>query len=467
MVSKVERALVQYQMIASGDRVLVALSGGGDSVALLYSLLQLSQKMGFFVACAHLHHGIRAEEADRDEAFCKALCEKENVLLITRHKDIPAISKQQKQSMELCGREARYAFFDEVSKEHQMTKIATAHHLDDNAETTLLHLVRGCGPEGLRGIEPCRGNIIRPLILVSKSEIGAFLSARGISFVTDSTNLCDDYTRNKIRNRVIPVLEEINPSLAEGIFRMNEVMKQENHFMEQAAKEAYEKMAKEEKNQVSIVLDLFEKSHPAIQRRVLQLAYQKLTGRKLKSSLVFLTEGLMSRRIPSRKLYLGEVLAKIDYENLIITKKIGENIIDPYAFEVHIGTENNEIRHLGYRIQSEVYNFGQVPENVNKIQKKFKVCLFNYDKIYDRVLSRNRKVGDAYLPLGGIGRRMVKKMMIDAKIPSNQRDFLPVFTCGEDILWVYGLRMNHNYKVTADTKRILKITVIMEDEHEE
>jgi tRNA(Ile)-lysidine synthase len=454
-------------MIYEGDRVLVALSGGGDSVALLYCLLELSPKMGFSITCAHLHHGIRGEEADRDEAFCRQLCEKENITLFTAYRDIPSLAKERSLSTELCGRQERYAFFEQVCKEYGMTKVATAHHLGDNAETTLLHLVRGAGPEGLRGIDPCRDDLIRPLIRVSRKEIEEFLSSRKISYVSDSSNLYDCYTRNKIRNRVIPVLEEINPSLGEGIFRMSELMRQENDYMEKVAQQAYREMADENPDQVVISLAPFCKIHPAIRRRILQLAYQKVTGQKLKSSLVFYTEALAARSIPSKKLYLGEAVAKIEYEKLIITNKTGENITELYEFEVQIGRENMQISHLGYRILAEIVS----PEGLEglkeaKIQKKFKVCLFNYDIICDKVICRNRKTGDSYLPLGGIGRRLVKKMMIDEKIPSDIRGRLPVFTCGEDILWVYGLRMNDNYKITPDTKRILKITVIEEKKND-
>lgn len=465
MVSKVEKALSRFCMIVPEDRVLVALSGGGDSVALLYCLLELSKKRDFSLACAHLHHGIRGAEADRDEAFCRELCEKEGLFLAVEHRDIPRLAKERGISQELCGREERYAFFERVCEEYDLTKIATAHHLGDNAETNLLHLIRGTGLEGLRGIEPCRGRIIRPLLLVSKEEIEAFLEERKLSFREDSSNLSDAYTRNKIRSRVIPVLKELNPSFEEGIFRMNELILAENDYLEKCAKEAYEKMAKEGKSRVVLPLAPFLECHPAIRRRVLQLAFLRVTGQKPESGRALDIEKLALRGRPSKGLILGNAEAKIEYEKLIITKKKGENITEPYAFPLQIGGENTEILHLGYRIFAEILEKEEF--SAPKIQKKFKSCLFNYDKIYDTVISRNRKTGDAYEPLGGAGRRTVKKMMIDEKIPRGLRGTLPVFACGEKVLWAYGLRINDAYKVTADTQKILQITVVEEKPDDE
>ncbi|MEG2144737.1 MAG: tRNA lysidine(34) synthetase TilS, partial [Oscillospiraceae bacterium] len=209
MQNKVLEAIEKYKLINLGDSVTVALSGGADSVALLLVLLKLQEKLGISIDACHVNHNLRGEEAKRDEAFCKELCEEKNVKLFIKSVDVLAYAKTNSVSTELAARELRYSALCQVAN----GKIATAHTLSDSVETALFNLARGTGLRGLMGINPCRDNIIRPLTLVGREEIEAFLASENQSFVNDSTNFKNDFARNKIRNKVIPVLKEINPSL--------------------------------------------------------------------------------------------------------------------------------------------------------------------------------------------------------------------------------------------------------------
>ncbi len=246
VLTEVRRFIEDKQLLQNEDSVLVALSGGADSVALLHALNSLKENWGVTMFAAHFHHGIRGEEADRDKHFCKALCERYGIPFFCEKVDVPLIARESGESVELCGRRLRYRFLDRIARDIGGAKIATAHHSDDNAETVLWNLTRGTGLAGLAGIPIRRGNIIRPLLRCTRAAIEAYCAENDLAYVTDSTNLSDDYTRNKLRHQVMPVLRELNPGVGESIGRMSAIMRETdeylNHISEKelkAAKVAY------------------------------------------------------------------------------------------------------------------------------------------------------------------------------------------------------------------------------------
>ena len=234
MTNKALAACQRYELLSDGDSVIVALSGGADSVALLHFLISIEELYHLTITAAHLHHGIRGEEADCDEQFCKILCENYNIRLFTAHRDIPALAAERRQSEELCGREERYAFLQALADEHG-AKIATAHTASDNAETLLMRLTRGSSLRGMSGIPAKRGNIIRPLITCTRAEIEAYCAKHHLDYVTDSTNLTDDYMRNRLRRHVIPVLREQNPRLEEAFTRFSEAAYEATDYLDRQA----------------------------------------------------------------------------------------------------------------------------------------------------------------------------------------------------------------------------------------
>ncbi len=241
LIIKAEEALLQIfrEECLSGKRILVALSGGADSVSLLLVLCALSEKYGFSVLGCHVNHMIRGKEADRDESFAKGLCEKLGVPFYSLKKDVPALSRERKTGLEETARDVRYEYFASFIDGGKADFVATAHTASDNAETVLLNLTRGCGISGLCGIPLIRGNIIRPLLYVTREEIEDFLAEKEQDFVTDSTNLCDDCSRNIIRHKVVPHLYGINPSFARSVTNMTKLAKRENDFLERLASEHY------------------------------------------------------------------------------------------------------------------------------------------------------------------------------------------------------------------------------------
>ena len=235
-VGKVIATAEKYNLISEGDSIVVALSGGADSVTLLNILYSIKEKYNLTLYAAHLNHGIRGVEADNDEKFCKILCENYNIEFFVKHIDVPKLCAEQKISAELCGRNERYKFFDELSVKLN-AKIATAHTASDNAETLLFNLSRGSSLLGASAIPPRRGSIIRPLIELSRGEIESFCAAKKLAYVTDSTNLSDDYTRNKIRHNIIPVLTGINPGAEQAMLEFSRDCAQVGEFLEQCAED--------------------------------------------------------------------------------------------------------------------------------------------------------------------------------------------------------------------------------------
>ena len=229
--TEVRRFIEDKQLLKNGDSVLVALSGGADSVALLHVLNSLKEEWNITLFAAHFHHGVRGEEADRDEHFCKALCERYGIPFFCEKADVPSIARESGESVELCGRRLRYRFLDKTVRDIGGAKIATAHHSDDNAETVLWNLTRGTGLAGLAGIPIKRDNIIRPLLCCTRAGIEAYCAENHLDHVTDSTNLSDDYTRNKLRHQVMPVLRELNPSVGESIGRMTAILREADEYL--------------------------------------------------------------------------------------------------------------------------------------------------------------------------------------------------------------------------------------------
>ena len=225
MLEQIRRTILEHALIKKGDAVLVALSGGADSVAMLRALLTLSEEMGFRVFAAHLNHGIRGKHADADEAFCRKLCESLGVRAVFGHTSVPKRAARTGESLEQAAREERYAFLEQARLELGADSIAVAHHMEDQAESVLLHLARGSGLTGLVGMRPRRGTIIRPMLYVRRQEIEDYLASLGQAFCTDETNFSADYSRNRIRMELLPYMEKnINPGVVEGLCSAAELL---------------------------------------------------------------------------------------------------------------------------------------------------------------------------------------------------------------------------------------------------
>lgn len=237
MVSKIKETIARYDMLKKDDVVIVAVSGGADSIALLHAMYSLKQELGISVTACHVNHNLRGEESKRDEQFVRDFCSSRKIPVTFYSIDIKA---DKHESVEERARKMRYECFEKLCNEHD-AKLATAHTASDNAETVFLNILRGTGTKGLCGIPPVRSNIIRPLIRCTREDIENYCTENRLEYVTDSTNLSDDYTRNKLRHRLIPLLQEFNPSLFEAVSRMTSAVYDDNALLERISADAKEK----------------------------------------------------------------------------------------------------------------------------------------------------------------------------------------------------------------------------------
>ncbi len=279
---KIFDCITKYQLIQKGDKIVLGVSGGPDSICLLDILHKISQKgyLDFSISVTHIHHGLR-KNADLDEEFVREFCEKIQVPFFVKHVKIEEIAKIEKRGLEETGRKIRYEFFDEILEKTGSNKIATAHHANDNAETIIMNILRGTGTKGLIGMEVKKGKYIRPLLQTKREEIEAYLSQNHITARHDESNEDNSYTRNKIRNIVLPYLEEeFNPNIVHTLQRLSDIVKEEEEYWQRQILAIYQEICIAEVNHKEIILDLkkFNELEKIIQKKIILYAITKLFG---------------------------------------------------------------------------------------------------------------------------------------------------------------------------------------------
>ena len=281
MKEKVKEIIKKYNLINTGDKIVLGVSGGPDSIAMLDILRQLKSEMEFEIYVVHINHSIRGEDADEDEEYVKNYCRKYEIECFTKKIDVPTIARTEKIGTEEAGRKVRYEYFEEILKETGSNKIAIAHNKNDNVETIIMHLLRGSGISGLKGIEPIRENkFIKPLIECDRQEIEKYCEENNLQPRIDKTNFENECTRNKIRNIVIPYIKkEFNPNIIETMTRLSDVISSENDFIENIAKENYNKiLVIEGKDKIELKLKEFNLLDEVLKNRIILIATKKLFG---------------------------------------------------------------------------------------------------------------------------------------------------------------------------------------------
>lgn len=413
----------KYQLINRGDSVVVALSGGADSVSLLDVLYSYTEKYDLTIYAAHLNHNLRGKEAERDENFCKALCKKYNIQLFTKSVDIRALAGERKISEELCGRNERYKFFEELS-ESLNAKIATAHTASDNAETLIYNITRGSSVRGLSAIPPKRGRIIRPLIEVSRAQIEEYCKQKQLDFVTDSTNLTDDYTRNKIRHSVIKTLRNINPQLEQSASYLSENAREVTEYLNKQAKAA---------------LDMCKIQYGFSCEELL-----KLDKAVLKHLLVILCEE-KANLTPEHKHI--ELMTKILENGGAVNLNGNFKAMSKQGiFRIVSGNDNVEFEpvsisdNLGISFNDKIYS---ITRQISNKENKNSVST---DLVNKGAIFRTRKEGDKFTYPGRRITKPLRKVLNEMKIPSEQRDKLLVLAIDNTILWCENVGVSVNGK---------------------
>ncbi len=418
--------------------VITAYSGGADSTCLLRHLAHWCGENGVALAAAHVNHGIRGEDADRDEQFCRETCAKLQIPLYVRRENVPELARRTGRGLEETAREVRYAFFDELSGQFpDGAVIATAHNADDNLETVLFHLLRGSGTRGLSGIDPLRGGrYIRPLLCDTGAEIRRWCADNGIPYVNDATNADTDYTRNFIRHNLVPQMEKIAENPRRSVLRMTSLLRQDNDFLEQTAAQYVPDGA------VSVGRAVLASLHPAIASRVVFRLYDNaVRAENLRASLeeIHIREilRLTSSGISEASLSLpGNLRFFADRRTVYLTR---EERSVPLSAEdsgiVFTYPDDGDIfENERYIIKfSHGNHINNVQEDEN-IYKLFICRTFCFDKIKDILHIRYRRPGDTCV-FGGMTRK-VKKLFIDRKMTAEEKSTLPILLSGDEILWI-------------------------------
>lgn len=449
MMNKVEKFITDNEIFKHGDSVLLGVSGGADSTCLLYVLNDLKEKFDLKLLVVHVNHGIRGEEADRDAMHVKKMCKKLNVPFRLKEIDVPSISKETGKSEEEAGRDARYAAFFEIAKEINADKIAVAHNLNDNSETILFNLFRGTGIKGLTGIPVKREKIVRPLLCCTREEIEDYLNTKGIEYQNDSTNSDTEYSRNKLRLDVIPYIKKnINEKVEYNIVNAANNLSEIYEYIDSQAEVAYKEYVIHD-----IIINDAEKLPTAILSEVIRKQIYKIAG-KLKDITRVHVQSV-------KELLKMEVSKKIELPyNLVAIKKYEGVEITPVK-----ETENHEpVPEQMLIKENKIYsvpNMEIMPEKADFDRENIEELLytkwFDYDKI-DKLVLRTRKPGD-YIVIDDNGRtKKLKEYFINEKIPREERDKVLLLADGNSIVWVLGYRISAKYKVTKDTKNIIKIS---------
>lgn len=448
-IKKIKEFSDKYGLLQNGDSILVCLSGGADSVCLLKSMCMLAPKMNLKIYAAHVNHCLRGKESDRDELFCKNLCSDTGVELNILRFDAYAEAKKSRQSVEAAARARRYEYFFKLKKDIGIDKIATAHNKNDNAETSIMNYMRGSGLDGIKGILPKRDDdIIRPLLCVSRREIEDFLSDIKQDYVTDSTNLTDIYLRNKIRLHLLPEIEKnYNPNIVELLSDNALILGLDAQYLNNEAKNAYKALVKKNKNSISIDAKGFCSLNRTIGLRVIRLAVSSMTKSTtdIAYSTVMRCEELFYKKAHKKVSVGTDIFARREYDSVIFENNTKDN---GFLYKANIG-EKIYVREADMTFELSL---------TDKIDKKEKNCeYFDYNSLKGQIYIRSRKNGDRFCAFGMNGTKKLKDFFIDEKIPSSKRNCTALVVCEDKLLWICGIRRSNLYKISNETKNILKI----------
>lgn len=458
MIDEVLETIKKYNMFDKGDKVVVAVSGGPDSICLLHVLYNLKDKLGISLVAAHVNHCLRGKDADDDENYVKDFCNKIGIECYVKREDVNKIAKENKISQELAGRKVRYKFFSDVLKKVGGNKIALAHNANDQAETMLMRFFRGTGLDGLTGIKPVRDNIyVRPIINIERYKIEDYCEKNKLNPRIDKTNVERDYTRNKIRLDVIPYIKEnFNPDIVESLNKLEAAVKRDNEYLGIISSKKYKEYCKKRNDKIIISAEAF-KEHEAILTRIIRLSLKELLGNLYNIDSKHIYDIIKVQRGSTGKAIMlpNNIRVLNNYGDINLYFSSIEETSDNKGEYKLLVNNNNKLDDIGLNIILEVIDN---KEKVN-FDDDMLIKYFDFDKVNGEIKLRYRKNGDRFIPLGMKGSKKLKDLFIDLKIPRNERDYIPLITFGDQIGWIIGYRISDKFKIDQCTKRILKIKV--------
>lgn len=466
LTHKLKTTLKRYSMLHPGDHVLVGVSGGADSLALLYALHALRDELSLFLRVAHLNHLLRPE-ADREASFVQEIARSLDLPFSLGREDVSRYRQEKKLSLEMAARELRYRFFECEAARHGCNKIALGHTADDQAETVLMRLMRGAGPRGLAGIPPIReGRYIRPLIEVSRREVEAFLAGQGRHYILDPSNANLRYLRNKVRLDLIPRLEkEYNPRIRENLVSLADVLRQEDAFLEEHCQGLLAELSQEKtEDGLTLALNIARlwDLPLALRRRVLRAGIQKARGGDLRAVSRRQLEavlGLLEGKETGRRYHLPGLVVQRGYQELLLfcpKQKEGVRRVPSVQGNETLPVPGLKVvTPLGWAFRTTLIDRKEV--DLQAVWLNRWVALLDHRKVPVPLQVRTRAPGDRFHPLGGTGSQKLKQFFIDHHVPREERDRIPLLVSENEVLWIVGMRISDRAKVTDGTQEVLEI----------
>lgn len=465
MLDKVLDYMEKYGMIELHSHILVGVSGGADSICLLDILDQLKDTFKLKITVVHIEHGVRGEASLRDMAFVESFCQKRGISCITEHHDMIGLAKEKGLSEEEAGRIIRYDAFDRIAKEVNASKIAVAHHGNDLAETMLFFLSRGTSLAGLAPMRPVRDRIIRPLLCVSRSEIEDYLKERGLSYCEDATNQDLEYARNRIRHQVLPELAEVNEQCVAHFASVSESYLLAEEVLNDAVSAAYSQYV-EKRNEMEYAFskELLSTCRRYVCYEVLKMGITNLTGRwkdvtKTHLEMLYNLFGLqVGRQI---NLPYGLIACR-DYDGICLLQK--DTFEQESKDEMEVAKSLYEVLPKQQTIllsdgKSLETRWISGDEKKELFPSKTYTKWFDYGIIKDNLVVRHAKDDDFMVINGDGGRKKIKKLFVDMKVPCKLRNQIWCLASGNQVFWAIGLRMSEDAKVCSSTEKIIEITL--------
>ena len=444
----------QHQLIRQHDYVLVAVSGGVDSVVLWHLVQRLGRSADLRLEMIHINHGLRGEHADRDQQFVEQLAKDAGVPIIWRRVDVPRFIANQNYSEEQGARLLRYRVFEWALKKTGADCLALGHQADDQAETVIDHFLRGSGVKGLSGMPIRRDKFIRPLLFATRKEIETYAKSNSLDYLIDATNIMVKYRRNRIRHELVPYLQQhFNPAIGDAARRTAQIMNQVELYLVEQARVALDTcLISCKKNKIILDINSFLNYFTAIQKYILFLGLERagldrsiLTGQKLDSILA-----LAQRRSSETKFKLiGDWQVQVNQQQLVLLKEIVADFQIPVAGDGSFDLLNGELKFSIEHIERD-----QLP---TKFPDHKQAEYIDADKIEGRLIVRNFRTGDRFQPLNFNGEKKLSDFFIDLKIPLHQRKGIPLLVCDAGIIWIMGYQIDNRFKITGTTNHILKL----------
>lgn len=452
LIKKIKKNISANSLINEKDRILVGLSGGPDSIFLLYILHNYFNNQ---LIIAHINHKLRGVDSDLDEKFVRTISQKLKIPLYVIREDVKKLSNENKKSIEEVGREVRFSFFDKTLKVENFNKIALGHNLDDNVETILINFIKGSGTKGLIGIPEKRDNIIHPIINIKKEEILKFLEENKIEYRVDKTNFEIDFLRNKVRNYLLPIIEkEFNKNFKEKILSLSNILKVEDRFLDNLVENIKNDLIEFEDDFIKIDNKKFQKLDLSLKRRLIRKAIDYFNRDLREYPLEHIDKVIsLENKKTGKEIELPFNLIAVKDKNKIIIEKKGVEIPNFYIEIPDIGLYEL----AGMKIELTLV------EKISKVKDIF-TSFFDYDKIEFPIKFRKPKFGEKFKPLGLKNEKKIQDFFVDNGIPKSVRWNLPILLDKkDDILWIVGVRISDDYKVTNLTKRVICIKITLED----